>query len=188
MIVPAGSPAWTRTATPDIYGAVPGLHDLGGVGAVNAKTDITAAEYVRMAADVASAVRAAPLFWMAMRAVLPGVGVASVQVQQCSVMWDSPSGAYEDGESPPTGSYPTVRWSGPSIEITFPDLLTTIGGVKYLRAPDDFGVYGNCRIESVDVSVGGMASVTSAQITDGTRINLTSAGFVDGAYIFLVAR
>lgn len=188
MITPAGAPAWTRTAAPDTYGAVPGLHDLGGVGAVNAKTDIAAAEYTRMAADVASAVRAAPLFWLAFQAVVPGMGSPSINVLQCSPMWDLPSGAYE-GASPPLGSYPTFAFSGSRILVTFPDLETTIGGALYLRAADEFGVYGNCQIAAAVVSTSGATGVVEAQIVAGVSLSLTYAGaIVNGTYVYLVAQ
>lgn len=187
MITPNGQPAWTRTSTPDTYGAVPGLHDLGGVGAVNAKTDITAAEYTRMAADVASAVRVAPLFWATLLVSMPVLGGDNVQVVQCSPMWDVPSGTYA-GASPLSGSYPTVTISGTTITVEFPDLVTTVGGVDYLRVADDYGVYGNCRIESVDVSVANTGgAVPQPEIVDGTSIVIDS-DVSDGSYVYVVAR
>jgi hypothetical protein len=187
MITPTGQPSWTRTATPDVYGAVPGLHDLGNVGAVNAKTDITAAQYTRMAADVTSAVRSAPLFWISMQAVLPVLGGDYVQVLQCSPQWDVPSGPYS-GLTPPSGSYPTVEISGTTITLTFPDLVTTIGGVDYLRAADAFGVYGTCQIASADANVAGLdGAEPRATIVDGVSITLTT-GASDGSIYFLVVR
>ena len=187
MITPAGLPAWTRTATPDIYGAVPGLHDLGGVGAVNARTDITAAEYARMAADAASAVRVAPLVWIAIQSFAPPVGDAYANVIQCAPQWDVPSGAYV-GTAPPNASYPTVEYNASELTLTWPDLVTTIGGLEYLRVADAFGVYGTCRITSVVPSTGGLVlTIPLPRIVDGTEVVISNV-VDDGVYTYLVIR
>lgn len=183
MITPDGLPAFTRTATPSLYGAVPGLHDLGGVGAVNAKTDITAAEYARLAADTASAVRSAPLLWMTLQiATSPS---NSVTVLQCQPMWDIASGSYPGG-TPPSGSYPTVTFDGSLIALTFGSLETLVDGVLYLRAADEYGVQGDFHITSAVASVANSGgSQPSIEIVSGVSVAIEDLT-LDGTTLYLV--
>jgi hypothetical protein len=64
MITPAGSPPWARAASMQSYGGDVNKKDYGGIGSVNARTDVTAAQFVRMTSDLASLNPVAQLFWM----------------------------------------------------------------------------------------------------------------------------
>jgi hypothetical protein len=183
MIVPSGTPAWTRTARADDYGAIPGLHDLGNFGAVNAKTDITAAEYARMAADCVTAVRSAPLFWLSFN-VITG---PAVTVVQCQPMWDSASGSYA-GATPPRSAFPTIVWSAglSAFVLTFPGLVVTVDGVRYLRAYDAFTIAGDCQMQSPIASTANSATRAVCTRIDGAELRIT--GVTTGANVSLVVR
>lgn len=170
MTVPSGAPAWSRIAVAEHYGAVSGLHDLGNCGAVNAKTDITAAEYLRMATDCVSAVRSSPIFW----ASITVNADHSTVVHQCQPMWAPASGPYS-GTAPPNGSYPTITWggAGDTYLITFPALAVTVGGYQYLDCADDFGVHGTCQITSAIISPS-VASSPTTSIYNGSSMAFSS--------------
>jgi len=183
MIVPAGAPAWTRIVQPSDYGVVPGLHNLGDFGAVNAKTDITAEEYTRMALDGVATVRAAPLFWLTF--LVESGPVATVR--QCQPMWDTASGAYA-GASPPSSSFPTIVWSSglSAFVLTFPGLTVTVSSVRFIRAQDPFLVAGDATMESVIARTANSATQASCEVYDGAELRITNAPV--GAVVSLVVR
>jgi hypothetical protein len=183
MIVPTGSPAWTRIAQVSDYGVVPDLHNLGDFGAVNAKTDITAEEYARLAADCLTAVRGAPLFWLTFE-----VGAGPVaDVRQCQPMWDTASGPYS-GATPPSSSFPTIIWDSGSSEfaLTFPGLLSTVSAVRFIRARDPFSVAGDCVMSTPIVQTANAVSAATCRIVDGAELRI--AGALVGATISLIVR
>jgi hypothetical protein len=53
MITPAGAPAWVKTNDHTTYGGDVNKQNYQSRGAVNPKTDVTAAQFCRMAADLA---------------------------------------------------------------------------------------------------------------------------------------
>lgn len=59
-IVPSGVPAWLRTNDHATYGGDTQKTDFHGQGAVDARTDVAAKQFVRMCADLASVQRTAP--------------------------------------------------------------------------------------------------------------------------------
>jgi len=183
MIVPAGAPAWTRIAQASDYGVVPDLHNLGDFGAVNAKTDITAEEYARLATDCLAAVRGAPLFWLTFE-----VGAGPVaNVRQCQPMWDSASGAYA-GATPPSSSFPTIVWNSGASEfaLTFPGLVVTVNTVRFIRALDPFSVVGDCAMATPTIHTANAVSAATCRLVDGAELRI--AGALTGALISLVVR
>jgi hypothetical protein len=60
MTTPTGSPAWTGTADATVYGGHPDKRDYQAQGVVNPQTDISAAEFQRLCADLAAIVRVSP--------------------------------------------------------------------------------------------------------------------------------
>ena len=56
-ITPSGLPAWTRTADHTSYGGSTSKANYQGQGAVNPRTDVTAEDLCRLAADLAACVR-----------------------------------------------------------------------------------------------------------------------------------
>lgn len=59
MTTPTGAPAWSRTASHDIYGGDVDKENLQSIGATNAKTDVGADAFVRACADLAADTRTA---------------------------------------------------------------------------------------------------------------------------------
>lgn len=56
-VVPSGAPAWARSAGHADYGGHVNKADFQGVSVVNPKTDVSAAQIARMAADMTAVVR-----------------------------------------------------------------------------------------------------------------------------------
>jgi hypothetical protein len=59
-VTPTGSPAWERTANHETYGGNINKRNYQSQGPVNPRTDVDAAEFSRMVADVAAMVQTAP--------------------------------------------------------------------------------------------------------------------------------
>ena len=59
-ITPTGLPAWYRTANHQVYGGHTDKRNYQGQDAVNPLTDVTAANWCRMATDLAAVVQTAP--------------------------------------------------------------------------------------------------------------------------------
>jgi hypothetical protein len=175
---PAGSPAWCRSNTADTYGGIATKRDLGGIGKVNAKTDVGTADWLRMAADCAAAVHAAPLFWARITvAFATNVSVTSATVQP---MW-GPVETYST--TPPSDYYPTFSNNAPQLFLTFPNCtVTDTGGIDWLEIPDEYGVNGRCQIEMADA--GSVGAVVGGSF--GTEIQLYGT-FTTGRIITLVA-
>jgi hypothetical protein len=58
-VTPTGAPAWSRTADAEIYGGHADKRDYQTQGVVNPKTDVSAAQFARLCADVAACARVA---------------------------------------------------------------------------------------------------------------------------------
>lgn len=176
MVTPAGLPAWTRSASPDIYGGIAGKRNLGDFGVVNAKTDVGAEAFVRITGDLAAAVQTAPLFWARILVAYSG-GTATATVQECSTQWSGPSGSYT-GTTPPTGNWPTVTTGTvtTTLDVEFSSLVS---GTSLVVA-DDYGVDGTFNLEHATC---GAHDVTF----DTDHVSLNIAGCTtDGETLFLV--
>ena len=172
MVTPAGDPAWTRTAGADTYGGISTLRNLGDIGAVNAKTDVTAEEYLRISSDLARCVQTAPLFWMRMTLEFDSGAFLSAAVTQCCAQWSGPSGSY-DGATPPSTSWPTVASGGSAaVIVSFPGLVSG----SALSAADDYGVAGAFSLSAASAS--GASGDLPATITP---TSITISSIPDGA-------
>jgi hypothetical protein len=168
---PTGSPAWTRTASAAIYGGDNGKRDLGGLGAVNAKTDVTAAQWLRMAGDLSCAVHSAPLFWMRITVSYSSTPVAASVT--CGPMWGDV--ATYVGVSPPSTLYPNVAANSSSLRITFPGRTAAVDGVNWITIADEYGISGAFQMEDAQVSQNGGASIVAGTLSvDGTVLDLTN--------------
>lgn len=145
-IVPDGLPAWTRTAAITYYGGHLNKANLLGQGAVNPKTDVTAAQITRLSADLASLVRVAPL--AVMNITCNDTSPAAPTVNWVTMMSAVDVDGYA-GDSPPTGFPTLARVSNGVFTVTFGATLA-----------DDYGVTAN-----VDL-IGGIGSVSSGASAD----------------------
>ncbi len=108
MTTPTGLPAWTRTAEASVYGGHDDKRDFMGQGVVNPQTDISAAEFRRLAADLAAVARTAP--FAVVYLTCDDTTPADPTVNRVRQMTGVTSTSYA-GASPPTGM-PTVTREG----------------------------------------------------------------------------
>lgn len=128
-ITPAGSVTWEREASADIYGGHADKEDYQGQGVVNAKTDISAAQFARLCADVAAVSRTAPYSVVTLTCNDTSPAAPTVNsVMQMDV--GSTLVAYA-GDSPASGFPTCTRVSDGKVQIVWPSLPA-----------DDFGVTG----------------------------------------------
>lgn len=187
MVTPTGLPSWTRTASPATYGGVATKRNLGDIGSVNAKTDVSAEEFLRATLDLSHAVRTAPLFWMRLSVVTtPGVVVT---VEQFQAQWAPASGTYVGATGYHTGTapdarYPVLTTASGTLTIAFPGIVTA-GSPPMLSIADDFGIIGECKMNAASMSGSDTLFMTHAINADGTEI--TVGGYeTNGAIIHLV--
>jgi hypothetical protein len=109
-IVPNGLPAWVRNADHTTYGGHTEKTNYLSQGKVNARTDVGAEEFCRMAADLAAVVRTAP--WAVLTVQCDDTTPAAPTVLTVAQMTGHRNLSYL-GSSPPSG-YPTVTRQGNS--------------------------------------------------------------------------
>lgn len=144
MTIPTGTPLWARGRVPSAYGGNPGLRDYGGIGAVDAQTDITAAQYLRLSADVAAIANTS-----AICTLLFTWSTSDPLVTFVNCGWADPITVSYSGATPPSSLYPSVvKDSASRCVVTLP-----------ATAPDQFGVTGAITARAVIVTLG-LSSVT----------------------------
>jgi hypothetical protein len=152
MTTPAGVPAWLRQASASTYGGHPNKRNYQSVGPVNPETDVDAAEFIRMSADMASVARVATFCSATIVCddSTPGAPTVSSINQMTAV-----STAGYLGDSPSHASFPTVeRVSNGKVQATWPSSAT-----------DDYGVSGDITIRHVRAWVIGAAAYASVKVT-----------------------
>lgn len=103
-IVPTGAPAWVRNAEYSTYGGHTSKINYQGQGKVNARTDVDAAEFSRMVADLAAVVRTAPFCTITFTA--RDASVLDPMVNAVVMQTGTTAVAYA-GNTPPAG-FPSV--------------------------------------------------------------------------------
>lgn len=138
-ITPTGSPAWVGNATAGIYGGHADKADYQGQGVINPKTDVSAAQFARLCADVAANSRVAPfgLLVVTCNDTVP----AAPTVTYARQMSSSETASYE-GDSPPSGFPTCARISDGSFQFTWPS-----------SHADEFGVSANFTVTFVRAHV-----------------------------------
>lgn len=142
MIVPTGSPAWSRTTTLSDYGGDSTKTDYLGVGSLNSKTDVSTANFLRMCADLLAVVRTAPLCEITYTS--RDSTSQDPLVTMVSGMWGTYVGAGYNGGTPPTG-FPTVTLSTTGLHLI--NLASSY--------TDDYGVAQAVSINAATASVAG---------------------------------
>lgn len=115
-IAPAGFPIWSRATSMQYYGGNTQKRDYVGVGAINAKTDVSAAQFARITADLEEAARMATLCRLVV-SVNDGAGTS--QVLFASVAWAQPMTVPYDGALAPAG-YPLIALSSGIMKVGLP--------------------------------------------------------------------
>jgi hypothetical protein len=132
MIVPTGFPAWARTADHSHYGGHVAKKNYQSQGVTNPRTDVGAEAIVRLASDVAAAVRTAKFFsgTFTNRDTSP----AAPTVSSVEMMTGILQASY-DGSAPPSGFPGAVRVSTGRVRFTFATSYTDEYGVSAAFTP-----------------------------------------------------
>jgi hypothetical protein len=137
MIVPSGSPPWARVAAMQDYGGHVDKIDYGNIGAVNSRTDVTAAQICRLAADAAAVSTMIPLFILDLLTVAGSPGTFTVE--RIRSQWGGVRDTPYAGAAPPSGCIGVTNVSGVGSYPTGPG-----GYVALLAVPSSatelFGV------------------------------------------------
>ncbi len=128
-ITPTGAPAWTRTVSHVDYGGHPSKRDYMGQGAIDALTDLSAAQLCRLASDVAAVVRTAEFAVMVL--LCNDSSPAAPTVEFVSLMTGVRLVEYA-GDAAPSGFPSAARNGNGDVTITFASSYT-----------DDYGVVGD---------------------------------------------
>jgi hypothetical protein len=131
-ITPSGAPAWTRTAAHTDYGGNTSKRNYGGVGVVDAQTDVGAEEYCRLASDVAAMVRTSPMAVMTL--TLNDSSPDAPTFESVYMMTGVRTTSYE-GDDAPSGFPSATRNGTGDITITFASSYADDYGVSAPFAP-----------------------------------------------------
>lgn len=126
-ITPSGLPAWSRTADHTQYGGNTAKRNYGGVGVVDASTDVGAEDICRIASDLAAVVRTAPLLIALIQC--NDTSPAAPTVEYINMMTGVRTSSYE-GDSPPSGFPEVTRTSSGRFTLTLPTSMTDDYGVS----------------------------------------------------------
>lgn len=157
MTAPSIGPLWSRTASAAGYGGHARLRDYCDIGAVNANTDVTAAQYKRLARDAAAIALTTPIVTMVVNYLSSG---SIFVVDYCKPAWAPAVTTRYIGTAPPSSLYPAVAkttLSPPGCSVTLPS-----------SAQDEFGVSADVLIRVVNPCRPGVywtpSSTTVAQL------------------------
>jgi len=146
-ITPTGSPAWVRSNGHTAYGGDINKTNFQSIGTINPRTDLSAENICRIAADLAAVARTAPF---------------AVMTYTCNDT--APAAPTIDNYFAMAGSSPlAARLADGSVLFTFDNSYT-----------DDYSVSGNANIIAVTATVSGAGSGFAtyfAYDTDGDGIN-----------------
>jgi hypothetical protein len=127
-VTPTGAPVWERTTSFEDYGGHSEKRDYMGVGPVNARTDVAAAEFSRMVSDVAAMACTAPMWVMTL---LCNDGSSAAPTVEIALGMTGVRLTSYAGASPPTGFPSVARNNDGDFTITFAATYS-----------DDYGVSG----------------------------------------------
>lgn len=126
-VTPSGLPPWSRTASHEQYGGNVNKRNYGGVGVVDAQTDVGAEDFCRMASDVAAIARTLPILVATIQC--NDTSPAAPTFEHINMMTGVRESSYE-GDAAPSG-YPTAsRTSAGRFTITLPATMTDEYGVS----------------------------------------------------------
>lgn len=139
LIVPTGSPAWTRAVSFEDFGGHAEKANYLSRGSIDALTDVSAAQFARLTADAAALTRVAPF---AVLTVLCQDSVPDFPTFETVHLMIGVQLASYEGDDAPVG-YPTaVRNGTGDITITFASSYT-----------DSYGVLGAFSIQHAKAGV-----------------------------------
>jgi hypothetical protein len=174
MTEPTGSPAWTGTADATTYGGHADKRDYQAQGVVNPQTDISAAEFKRLTADIAASARTAAFSRVSVTCVDPAGPPVVTSVWQ---MTGRNSSGYA-GDAAPTGMPSAARGGDGNVLLTW--------ATSY---EDDYGVAADLTIRGVDVSSSGGIETWEIVSANSVRVrcyNGAAAALADALFTVTV--
>lgn len=166
-ITPTGQPAWTRTASAETYGGHPDKVDYQSQGVVNPKTDVSAAQFSRLCADVAAVARMAPFSVITL--TCNDSGTDDPTISSAFQMDVGLSTGYE-GDAPPPG-FPTItRVSNGKVQVVYPSTPS-----------DDYSVSAALTTYHAQATVIGAAGFVTVNIAQINAVTWTFEAYSYGA-------
>lgn len=172
MTTPNGLPYWSRTASAELYGASAGKADYQTPGAINARTDVSAAQFLRLAADLAGIARVTPVAAVHWTCNDSAPAAPTILHGSCGATRSSASYA---GDAAPAGLPSATRLGTGSIRIVLPstsedDFLVTSPVEPVIWIPTQLNAAGFITVSQVgsrtfDVSSFNPSSVALANTT-----------------------
>lgn len=130
-IVPDGYPLWARVPTIAQYGGSATKRDYGGIGAVNAETDVKASQLARMTADQVAVARVTPLLVMRFTPTN-----TMITVNYCAPTWAAAVENYSGNPATgPSAAYPVVSHSSSDLTVQMPSSVSDEYGIAQAVAP-----------------------------------------------------
>lgn len=117
MTTPTGLPYWARTTSAEFYGGILGKEDYQTPGVINARTDVSAAQFLRLCADLAGVARVAPVGMAQWLCNDSAPAAPTIQAAACGATRSSSSYA---GDAAPSGLPSATRLGNGSIRLVFP--------------------------------------------------------------------
>lgn len=159
-ITPTGSPAWLRSNDFTSYGGNLNKQNYLLRGVVDPYTDLDAAEFARMTADLAALQRVAPFANLIIQ--MNDTSPAAPTIQRAHMMTGIRTTSYS-GSSAPSGFPSAARTSNGVCTVTFASSYT-----------DDYSVSGTFAVQCPIVQyIGGIGSARTVQCSRDSATQLT---------------
>lgn len=149
-IIPSGNPAWVRSSDHTTYGGDLNKTNWHSQGVTNARTDVGAESFCRLAEDMSASMRTAP--WALVTVSCDDITPAAPTILTINQMTGARVISYL-GSSAPAGFPSASRNGNGDVTISW--------AASYA---DDYGVSGTIHIVHAVVSIRGGAALTSAYL------------------------
>lgn len=166
-IIPTGRPAWVRSVSHIDYGGDTNKTNWHSQGVTNARTDVGAEAYCRLAEDLAACSRTAP--WATLTIQCDDVTPGPPSILAINQMTGVRPVSYV-GNAPPSGFPSATRNGNSDISITW--------ATSYV---DDYGVSANIHIIGATIGIRGTSALMSSYELD----DLNADGLVESVRVRL---
>lgn len=179
-IIPAGSPAWSRLADHTVYGGDLNKTNWHSQGVTNARTDVGAEGFCRLAEDLAAVVRTAAFCVLTVRCddVTPGPPTVIAINQMTGVT----STSYV-GNAPPPGMPTLSRLGNGAVTVTWNTSYADAYGVsasvniEHVEIGVQTSVATSCGYLLVDANADGLNEAVQVRVFDNAGVSLANAKF-----------
>lgn len=167
---PEGEPVWgedgVRSATASVYGGHSDKKDYQNLGVTNPRTDISAAQFLRMTADMAAVARVNP--YSIVTLVCNDTSPDDPTVSSVFQMTGNSTAGYE-GDAPPSGFPTCTRVGNGEVTVVWPS-----------SPSDEFSVSSTLALVHARAQVTGSTAYSYVKITKNSGVSWTFAA-VDNA-------